>query len=112
MQRFGSVIEVKAEKLDEYKRQHAAAWPGVLRMLKACNLQNYSIFLRRLPDGRHYLFSYFEYVGSDFAGDMARMAADPETQRWWAVCKPCHAPLVDRAPGEWWAGMEEVFHLA
>jgi len=112
MQRYGSVIEVKAEKLDEYKRLHAAAWPGVLRMLKACNLQNYSIFLRRLPDGRHYLFSYFEYVGNDFSGDMARMAADPETQRWWAVCKPCHAPFVDRAPGEWWAGMEEVFHLA
>ncbi len=111
MQRYGSVIEVKPDKLDEYKRLHAAAWPGVLRMIKACNLQNYSIYLRRLPDGRLYLFSYFEYAGGDFAADMATMAADPETQRWWAACKPCHAPFADRTPDEWWAGMEEVFHL-
>ncbi len=111
MQRYGSVIEVKPDKLDEYKRLHAVGWPGVLNMVKQCHIQNYSIYLRMLPDGHHYLFSYFEYMGNDFAGDMARMAADPETQRWWAVCKPCHAPLVDRAPEEWWAGMEEVFHL-
>lgn len=111
MQRFGSMIEVKPEKLDEYKRLHAAVWPGVLRMIKQCHLQNYSIYLRKLPDGKHYLFSYFEYAGDDFAGDMAKMAADPETQRWWAVCKPCQEPLADRAPDEWWAGLEEVFHL-
>ena len=109
-QRYGSVIEVKPEKLEEYKRLHAAVWPGVLKMIKACNLRNYSIYLRKLPDGRHYLFSYFEYAGGDFVADMAKMAADPETQRWWAVCKPCHEPFADRAPDEWWAGMEELFH--
>ena len=111
MPRYGSVIEVRPEMLGEYKRLHAAVWPGVLDVIKRCNIRNYSIFLRRLPDGKHYLFSYFEYVGADFAGDMARMAADPETQRWWAVCKPCHEPFSDRAPDEWWAGMEEVFHF-
>jgi L-rhamnose mutarotase len=42
---------------------------------------------------------------------MAKMAADPETQRWWAICKPCQNPLANRAEGEWWADMEEVFHL-
>jgi len=67
-------------------------------------------FLRRLPDCVHYLFSYFEYVGSDFAADMARLAADPVTERWWALCKPCQDPLPDRSPDEWWASMEEVFH--
>ncbi len=111
MKRYGSVIEVKAGRLDEYKRLHAAVWPGVLAMISQCNMQNFSIFLRKLPDGRHYLFSYFEYTGGDFAADMARMAADPETRRWWAVCKPCHTPFENRAPDEWWAGMEEVFHL-
>ena len=110
MKRYGAVIEVKADRVDEYKRLHAAVWPGVLVLIKACNLQNYSIYLRKLPDGKYYLFSYFEYVGSDFASDMAKMAAAPETQRWWAVCKPCQEPLPDRSQGEWWAGMEEVFH--
>ena len=110
MQRYGWIIGLRREKLEEYKRLHAAVWPGVLEMIKACHIQNYSIYLRQLPDGNYYLFSYLEYVGADFAADMARMAADPETQRWWAVCKPCQLPLANRAEGEWWAGMEEVFH--
>ncbi|MBM3859757.1 MAG: L-rhamnose mutarotase [Verrucomicrobia bacterium] len=110
MKRYAWVIGVRPEKLDEYKRLHAAVWPGVLRMIKQCHIQNYSIYLRQLPDGNHYLFSYLEYVGSDFAGDMATMAADAETQRWWAVCKPCQLPLANRKPEEWWADMEEVFH--
>ena len=110
MTRYGSVIEVRAERLDEYKRLHAAVWPGVLSMIEQCHIQNYSIYLRRLDNGKYYLFSYFEYAGEDFAADMARMAADPTTQQWWAACKPCQAPLPDRAEGEWWAGMEEVFH--
>lgn len=79
-------------------------------MIRDCNIRNYSIHLRKLPDGDWYLFSYFEYVGNDFAGDMAKMAADPKNQEWWALCKLCQQLLADRADGEWWAGMEEVFH--
>ena len=110
MKRYGSVIGLRPEKLDEYKKLHAAVWPDVLRMIKTCHIRNYSIYLRTLDNSQPYLFSYFEYTGSDFAGDMAKMAADPTTQRWWAVCEPCQKPLAGRAPGEWWAGMEEVFH--
>ncbi|MCB1126721.1 MAG: L-rhamnose mutarotase [Verrucomicrobiae bacterium] len=110
MKRYASVLGLPADKLDEYKQLHAAVWPGVLRRIAQCHIRNYSIFLRQLEDGRHYLFSYFEYVGSDFDADMARMAADPVTQDWWAVAKPCTRPLDNREPGEWWAGMEEVFH--
>jgi L-rhamnose mutarotase len=111
MQRFGWVIGLRGEKIDEYKRLHAAVWPDVLRMIRECNLRNYSIYLRRLDDGKHYLFSYLEYTGDDFAADMAKMAADPTTQEWWKHCKPSQEPLADRAPGEWWATMEEVFHV-
>lgn len=111
MKRYGWVIALKPDRVEEYKRLHADAWPGVLQMIQACHIQNYSIYLRPLDDGRHYLFSYLEYVGEDFAADMARMAADPETQRWWAVCKPCQEPLATRREGEWWSDMEEVFHL-
>ena len=110
MQRYGWVIGVKEDRIEEYKRLHADVWPDVLQMIKECNLQNYSIYLRKLPDGKHYLFSYVEYVGADFEADMAKMAADETTQKWWAVCKPCQEPLPDLAEGEWWADMEEVFH--
>ena len=110
MKRYGSIIGLSAEKLAEYRRLHAAVWPGVLDTIRRCHIRNYSIFLRRLPDGAHYLFSYFEYTGDDFAADMAVMAADPVTQEWWKLCEPLQRPLPDRAPGEWWAGAEEVFH--
>jgi len=82
------------------KRLHAAAWPDVLNIIKVCHIRNYSIYLRKMPDGQHYLFSYFEYTGSDFQADMARMAADPMTQKWWEVCMPCQESLTDRAPGK------------
>jgi len=106
MKRYGMVIQVRTEKWEEYKTLHEAVWPEVLATIRQCNIRNYSIFHK---DG--YLFGYFEYVGDDFAADMARMADDPVTQRWWSLCKPCQLPLATRAEGEWWANMEEVFHL-
>jgi L-rhamnose mutarotase len=109
MKRYGTVIGLRAKKLKEYKRLHAAVWPDVLRMIKRCHIRNYSIYLRQIA-GRYYLFSYFEYTGKDFTADMAKMAADPTTQRWWRCCKPCQVPLPDRHAGEWWATMDEVFH--
>lgn len=105
MKRIGEMIKVRPEKLEEYKAYHANPWPEVTAMIEACNIRNYSIFYRG-----DYLFAYYEYVGEDFAADMTKMAADPKTQEWWAVCKPCHEPLADRGEGEWWAGMESVFH--
>ena len=105
MKRYGMVIKVKQEKADEYKKLHASVWPDVLRIIKDCNIKNYSIFLKD-----DYLFSYFEYTGSDFESDMEKMAADPMTQKWWDVCKPCQIPLETCKEGEWWANMEEVFH--
>lgn len=106
VQRYGMVIRVKPEKLDEYKALHADPWPGVNRMIKACNIRNYSIFYR---DG--YLFSYFEYTGEDFEADMAKMAADSLTREWWKRTDPCQEPVETAGPGVWWADMEEVYHL-
>jgi L-rhamnose mutarotase len=105
MKRYGMVIGLKPEKLEEYKRLHAAVWPGVLKTISECNIRNYTIFLRD-----NTLFSYFEYVGPDYVADMARMAADPVTQRWWKETDPCQHPVASARPGEWWAPLEEVFH--
>ncbi|MGI5899814.1 MAG: L-rhamnose mutarotase [Christensenellales bacterium] len=106
MQRYGSVIGVRPEMLEQYKQLHARAWPAVLAMIKQCNIQNYSIYYR---DGL--LFSYYEYTGIDYDADMANMAADPVTQSWWALCNPCQKPVDSALPGQWWAPLEEVFHL-
>lgn len=105
MKRYGQLIGLKPERLDEYVRAHAAVWPTVLATIRDCNIRNYSIFHR---EGQ--LFAYFEYIGEDYEADMAKMAADPETQRWWEFMEPMQEPLPDRAPGAWWAVMDEVFH--
>jgi L-rhamnose mutarotase len=105
MQRFGSVIKLRPDKMDEYKTLHANAWPEVLKKIRECHIRNYSIYFK---DG--YLFSYFEYHGDDFAADMEKMAADPMTQKWWKLTDPCQQPLETRKEGEWWASMEEFFH--
>lgn len=110
MKRYGMVLGLKQEKMEEYKKLHAAVWPGVLKMIKECNIRNYSIYLHKLDDDRYYLFSYFEHTGDDFEADMAKMAADPTTQKWWSFCEPCQQPVKARSKGEWWAKMEEVFH--
>jgi L-rhamnose mutarotase len=106
MQRYGSVIRLKPEKQAEYRELHTQVWPDVLRIIRECNIRNYSIYFK---DG--YLFSYYEYHGEDYPADMQKMAADPVTQAWWKLTDPCQEPLESRQPGEKWASMEEYFHL-
>lgn len=108
MQRMGMVIGIAPERIADYKRLHADVWPGVLERIRRSHIRNYSIFLR---EPENLLFGTWEYHGSDFTADVAAIAADPETQRWWRVCGPCQVPLMSRQPGEHWASMEQVFHL-
>lgn len=108
MKRMGKVIGLRPEHVAEYKRVHANVWPKVLARLRESNITNYSIFLRQ-PE--NLMFSYWEYNGTDFAADSAAIAEDPVTRKWWSVCGPMQAPLETRQEGEWWAPMEEVFHL-
>ena len=105
MKRFGQVINVRQDRVDDYEALHAEPWPDVLERIRRSNIRNYSIF----RDG-HRLFAYFEYVGDDFAADMAAMAADPATQRWWKLTDAMQEPLPDREPGRWWKTLREVFH--
>ncbi len=105
MKRFGQVIGIKPEHITEYEKLHADVWPDVLKMIKECNIQNYSIFRDKTT-----LFAYFEYHGDDFEADMAKMAADKTTQKWWDICMPMQNPVEDRAQGEWWKSLKEVFH--
>lgn len=99
------VIKVKPEKIEEYKALHAAPWPGVLKKIRQCSIQNYSIYLKD-----SFLFSYFEYTGKNFEADMERMSKDSLTREWWKLTDPCQVSVESRKEGEWWAAMEEVFH--
>lgn len=107
MERMGMVIGIKSEKIQEYKHLHTNTWPEILAGISACNIRNYSIFLR---EPENLLFGYWEYLGTDFSADAAKMAANPKTKEWWSICSPMQNALNTRGDGEWWARMEEVFH--
>lgn len=103
--RVGMVIELDGKKIDEYKALHAESNAGVRDLLIRYNIRNFSIFLREIG-GRWYEFGYYEYTGSDYEGDMARLAAEPRNEEWLKVCDPMQIPL----PGEEsWAAMEQVY---
>ncbi|MGH9534035.1 MAG: L-rhamnose mutarotase [Terriglobales bacterium] len=106
MRRYGQCLRLRPERRDEYLRHHAAVWPEVRQALAGAHIRNYSIFL-----WGDLLFGYFEYMGGDFAADMAQLAEDPKTQQWWALMRPMQLPMEGRGEKEWWADMQEVFHL-
>lgn len=106
MRRIASIIGIPPENVGRYEELHAAVWPAVLARISASNIVNYSIY--RYGE---LLFSYMEYDGDNFEADMDAMAVDPITQEWWDVCKPLQRPLDDRAAGEWWKELHEIFHV-
>jgi L-rhamnose mutarotase len=106
MHRYCQLIHLRAERRREYIEHHREVWPAVLATIEACNIRNYSIFLHD-----DLLVAYFEYHGSDFDADMRKMAADPETQRWWSSMDPMQQPLPDVPAGGKWLSIPEVFHF-
>lgn len=106
MKRYGSIVKVKKETLEEYKRIHKNVWDGVLQQIWDSNIRNYSIFY-----WNGYLFSYFEYVGEDYDADMKKMAENPITQEWWKITDAMQEPADGIPEGGWWLELEEVFHV-
>lgn len=111
VQHYAWVTGLKPDQAARYEYLHAHVWPGVNQMIKECHIRNFSIHECSL-DGKLYLFASLEYTGTNFDADMKRMAADPETQRWWKLTDPCQIPLPDAAAkGKIWSDMKEVYFL-
>ena len=102
IKRFCQRAFLKPEKIEDYRKLHAAVWPDVLKTIKECNLQNYSISI--MGD---MVVAYFEYTGTDYDADMDKMAADPITQEWWKHTKPCFA---GHEKGVYYEDLEEIFY--
>jgi L-rhamnose mutarotase len=104
VQRFGMVIGLRPDCQARYRELHAG--PGVRHILRAANIQNFSIYLQVMPDGKLYEFGYYEYVGAAYATDMANLAANPTYREWLAQCDPMQIPLPGHTS---WAMMESVY---
>ena len=99
------MIGIRPERIAEYEALHASPWPGVLAAIRRGNIRNYTIFRHGTT-----LFAYYEYVGDDYAADMAAIASDPETQRWWALTDAMQEPDPNWRTGAWWLDLPELFH--
>ncbi|TFD65413.1 L-rhamnose mutarotase [Cryobacterium ruanii] len=97
-------LQVKPERIDEYRERHAAVWPEMLRALKTTGWNNYSLFLRQ--DGL--LIGYFETA--DLASAQAGMAATAVNARWQAEMGEFFVAL-DGSPDTGFLQLTEVFHL-
>ena len=106
IKRIAQVVGIKPKDIAEYERIHEEVWPSVLAMLKKANVQNFSIYRYE-----HLLFAYMEYTGNDYEADMALIAADPETQRWWKITGPMQKPVPEVEDGQWLLTIPEKFHL-
>lgn len=106
IQRFATLVRLRPEHREEYLRLHTEVWAEVTAAIGAANISNYSIFLHD-----NLLVGYYEYSGNDHATDMANLAADTATQRWWDLTDPCQERMDGTPVGEQWALAREVWHL-
>ena len=97
-------LQVKPERIDEYRERHAAVWPDMLEALKATGWNNYSLFLR--DDGL--LIGYVETPS--IVDAQAAMARTDVNARWQAEMGDFFVDL-DVPPDEGFVRLTEVFHL-
>ena len=105
MRRVCFVLQVKPERIEEYKRRHRAVWPEMLAALRETGWTNYSLFLR--PDGL--LIGYLETRDFDRARkEIARMEVN---QRWQTQMADFFVENDGLLPDQSIVSLEEIFHL-
>jgi len=105
MKRICFVLQVKPDRLEEYKRRHRAVWPKMLNALRETGWTNYSLFLRE--DGL--LVGYLET--EDFERARAGMASREVNDRWQSEMRDFFVQPQGLTPDRAMQPLEEVFHL-
>jgi len=105
VRRYCFLLQVRPERLDEYRERHVTVWPEMLAALRDSGWHNYSLFLRE--DGL--LVGYVE--SDDLDAAQRAMAATAVNARWQAEMGPFFIGLSGRGPDEGFLLLEEVFNL-
>ena len=79
MERVCFQLQVKPNRIAEYKASHVAVWPEMLEALEATGWRNYSLFLGE----NGLLIGYFET--DDLQASLEGMAATEVNSRWQAT---------------------------
>ena len=99
MERVCFNVQVRVERLDEYRERHRAVWPEMLAALSSTGWTNYSLFLR--SDGL--LIGYLET--EDFEAAQRAMEETEVNARWQAEMAPFFEDALT------FERIDEVFHL-
>jgi L-rhamnose mutarotase len=105
MERVCFLLQVRPDRLDEYRARHRAVWPDMLAALRDAGWRNYSLFLR--DDGL--LVGYVET--DDFAAAQRAMEATDVNARWQAEMAEFFALPSGERPDTGLTRLPEVFHL-
>lgn len=105
MKRICFCLQVKRDRLDEYRTRHEAVWPEMQEALRQAGWHNYSLFLR--DDGL--LIGYVETP--DFEPALAMMAATDVNRRWQTWMADFFDGIPGRKADEQMQVIPEVFHL-
>lgn len=84
MKRIATITRLKPGAETTYQQLHESIWPEVVAAAHEANIRNYTIFR-----SGEYLFSYFEYIGSDYSRDLEEKNSKPATQRWQQITGQC-----------------------
>jgi L-rhamnose mutarotase len=103
--RYCFLLRVRPERMEEYRRRHAAVWPEMLQALADTGWRNYSLFLA--DDGL--LVGYVE--ADDLRASQAAMARTEVNARWQAEMAPFFTDLDGRRPDEGFVLLDEIFNL-
>jgi L-rhamnose mutarotase len=98
-------LQVRPDRLEEYRLRHAQVWPDMLAALHAAGWHDYSLFLR----GDGLLVGYL--LTDDLAAAQAAMDATAVNGRWQAEMAPFFADLPSGRPDTGMTVLEEIFNL-
>jgi L-rhamnose mutarotase len=105
LQRICFLLNVRPEKLAEYKQRHREVWPDMIQALRESGWNNYSLFLR--PDGL--LVGYLET--SNFELALAEMQRRDVNARWQREMAPFFILPEGRGADQVMTRLEEIFHI-
>jgi L-rhamnose mutarotase len=105
MERVCFLLQVRADRLDEYRARHREVWPEMLAALRGAGWGNYSLFLR--DDGL--LVGYLET--DDFEAARRAMEETDVNARWQAEMAEFFELPGGERPDTGLERLEEAFHL-
>jgi len=98
-------LQVKPERMVEYRERHASVWPEMRQALASTGWHNYSLFL----SDSGMVIGYLEC--DDFEASLRAMEQTEVNARWQAEMGEFFTRLEGRRPDEGLLRVDEIFHL-